>query len=317
MDLQENRYLYRFFCFAYWSGLDCFVYLCIGWGMQKTFSESSLTWWSMFVVAVVLVLVYIVFFSLREKWVSTAAISEWIKKDGLWDERVLAAVDTESITEQEIDAERWTTIPEIQIVAEAIADTSNPTEETIIDQPAMKTQAVTPPIVSDNWSSPSYIVSAHTLFTAPSEQQAVASISQVSSPIPETEILYLPWTHHWVGVMKSAAFLGIAWQIQYVLKNNDNTHFAYLGKDLPEIADSLTTLWWKSIAFTQKNDIYAHWLFGDKIIFLLVPQYIGKKELFFVYFAEARDRWFIQVDHDIFETTKPLLAELFAKRYNR
>jgi hypothetical protein len=76
-------------------------------------------------------------------------------------------------------------------------------------------------------------------------------------------------------------------------------------------------MWGKSIAFTDKNDIHTHWLFGDKIIFLLVPQYIGKKQLLFVYFAEARDRWFIQVDNDIFETTKPLLRELFAKRYNR
>jgi hypothetical protein len=86
---------------------------------------------------------------------------------------------------------------------------------------------------------------------------------------------------------------------------------------LPEIADTFSAMWGKSIAFTAKNDIHTHWLFGDKIIFLLVPQYIGKKQLFFVYFAEARDRWFIQVDNDIFETTKPLLRELFTKRYNR
>ncbi len=141
--------------------------------------------------------------------------------------------------------------------------------------------------------------------------------SKTYSVLQETEILYLEGTHHRAGVMKSAKYLGIDSSIQYILKNNDNMHFAYLGNELPDIVDKLTELWWKSIAFTEKSDIHTHWLFGDKIIFLLAPKYVWIKELFFVYFAEAGDRWFIQVDDDIFEANKPYLAELFTKRYSR
>ncbi len=133
----------------------------------------------------------------------------------------------------------------------------------------------------------------------------------------EQWILYLPGTHHWRAVMKSAKVIWFAWSIQYILKNNDNTHFAYLGKELPDIASLLAGIEWKSIAITDEKDISTHWLFGDKIIFLQIPQYVGKKQLFFAYFADGKDRWFIQVDDDVFETTKPLLRELFAKWYNR
>jgi hypothetical protein len=42
--------------------------------------------------------------------------------------------------------------------------------------------------------------------------------------------------------MKSAKFIGISSSIQYILKNNDNTHFAYIGKELPEIADTFSAM---------------------------------------------------------------------------
>ncbi len=167
--------------------------------------------------------------------------------------------------------------------------------------------------------TPSHIVSTRQLF-APDDLLPIDTSSAGSktySVLQETEILYLEGTHHRAGVMKSAKYLGIDSSIQYILKNNDNMHFAYLGNELPDIVDKLTELWWKSIAFTEKSDIHTHWLFGDKIIFLLAPKYVWIKELFFVYFAEAGDRWFIQVDDDIFEANKPYLAELFTKRYSR
>lgn len=170
--------------------------------------------------------------------------------------------------------------------------------------------------------TPKHIVSTQELFFGKPQTASVKNTpvqysaeSVLWSDYPG--MLSFPGTHHWRWTMKSASFIWFVDSIKYVLKNNDNTHFAYLWNDLPDISESVLQLNWKTVAFTDKKDINTHWLFGDKIIFLQIPQYLGKKQLFFVYFSEERDRWFIQVDNDIFETTKPLLRELYAKRYNR
>lgn len=170
--------------------------------------------------------------------------------------------------------------------------------------------------------TPKHIVSTQELFfgkqqSVPLDKNSIQSVTNTVLWPDYPGMLSFPWTHHRRWTMKSASFIGFANTIKYVLKNNDNTHFAYVWNDLPDVADAVWKLWWKTVAFTDKKDINTHWLFGDKVIFLQIPQYLGKKQLFFVYFSEERDRWFIQVDNDIFETTKPLLRELYAKRYNR
>ncbi len=274
--------------------------------MQKGVWEVSLAGWSMFILGVVLVTVYIIFFSLPEK--TTLPIVEW-EYEAETPQKEVADTIIASVQENknnnplpsEYDQQK---VSDLEAVDNAVVPP--PTQ-------SIRTQSI--PASSQNQPrTPTYIVAAEQLFN-PSVQSPSATVT--TPPVAPQQILYLAWTHHRVWVMKSAKFVGFERSIQYILKNNDNTHFAYLWKELPDIADSLTALWAKSVAITDKNDIHIHWLFGDKIIFLLVPQYVGKKQLFFVYFAEARDRWFIQVDTDIFETTKPLLRELFAKRYNR
>jgi hypothetical protein len=253
----------------------------------------------MFVLSLVLVVIYIIFFTLHEESLSSPILWFW--------------------STPVVDAAQDKVIAPIQIAKSTPQPASSATNSTgtMFTQTvpwSSRTPATRPQPVERDPNTPSFIVSTQQLFLPPSER---AVIETTSAQIAPAQILYLADTHHRVGVMKSAKFVGIDSSVQYILKNNDNTHFAYLGKELPEIADSFAAIWWKSVAFTQKNDIHTHWLFGDKVIFLLVPQYIGIKQLFFVYFAEAGDRWFIQVDNDIFETTKPLLRELFAKRYNR
>jgi hypothetical protein len=250
----------------------------------------------MFVLSLVLVVIYIIFFTLHEERLSTPVL--WF-----WSSRVADSPKDNVITP--IQVTKSTPVSSSVTTGMMFTQTASSSSKTTQPRPQ--------PVVRDP-NMPSFIVSTQQLFSPPSERSLVQTNPAQIAP---TQILYLAGTHHRVGVMKSAKFVGIDPSIQYILKNNDNTHFAYLGKELPEIADSFAVIWWKSVAFTQKNDIYTHWLFGDKVIFLLVPQYIGIKQLFFVYFAEAGDRWFIQVDNDIFETTKPLLRELFAKWYNR
>jgi len=256
----------------------------------------------MFILSVVLVTVYIIFFLLPKK--DGLSVNKWTDRE---DQAYTIATVVSPIQENSVHADNEIFFKEGSVVI--------PSQEKKWAH-IVRTQSIKTTSLQQKVRSPTYIVSSQELFN-PAYIKLKTTETVVSQLVLPEQILYLEWTHHRVWVMKSAKFIGIDHAVKYILKNNDNTHFAYLGKDLPDIADSLATLWGKSVAITMKNDIHTHWLFGDKIIFLLVPQYIGKKQLFFVYFAEARDRWFIQVDTDIFETTKPLLRELFTKRYNR
>lgn len=258
--------------------------------MQKTVWESSLLWWTMFVLWVVMVFVYIIFFSLPNRPSITSAT--WLYQE--------AEKSGPSAAIVPLQIARWT-----QQSAKPVFQTQQTTGVSWTSSQRLDDQRWT--------KTPTYIVSTQQLF-----DPSYKPLAQEQKPdLAPEQILSLAWTHHRKWVMKSAKLLWFDGSIQYVLKNNDNTHFAYIGKQLPDIADALSDLSGKSIAFTSENDIHTHWLFGDTVAFLLVPQYIGKKQLFLVYFSEARDRWFIQVDADIFETTKPLLRELFTKRYSR
>lgn len=278
--------------------------------MQKTISDNYLASRSIFTLVITLVLVYIAFFSVFEP-----------KKTPLWDIKTWVVRNEEKVLANSEPAIGWVGVKVGSSDGKSndINTDTQPVKKDEVDSFQTQSFRNSSAASATSYKTPTYIVSTQQLFVDKETQQQddmAQPIAVASQPLP-SQILYLSWTHHRVGVMKSAKYLGISSHIQYILKNNDNTHFAYLGKELPEVADALPRMGWKSLAITDKNDIHTHWLFGDKVIFLLVPQYIGKKQLFFVYFAEARDRWFVQVDTEIFETTKPLLRELFTKRYNR
>ena len=267
--------------------------------MQRIHNNDSVVWWSMWVLFVWLGIVYTIFFSLWSPLSSNAiqslpSPSENVLYEEQWSVSPLPETQDQPSFE-------WMWIDE-GIIA--------PTEEQQEDM-VLSNNISTRPLLPE---TPFHIVSTQQLFFPQIVTTPSPSWSQDDKLI---EMLDLPWTHHRKWVMRSAHILWFNHKIYYILKNNDNTHFAYLGKELPDITQKLSELEGKTLAITHKNDINIHWLFGDKVIYLLVPQYIGKKALFFVQFAEAKDRWFLQIDSDIFETTKPLLRELFAKRYNR
>jgi len=146
---------------------------------------------------------------------------------------------------------------------------------------------------------------------------SVQSLFEEEAP-KEEGMMLLADTRHREGTMQSAELLGLTPSIRYILKNMDNTHFVYLGNIPPNITDRVEQQWWNLVALSTKNDIDASWLFWDTIIQISLPDYqsVKHKQLFLVEFKQTGDRWFLQVDDDAYERSKPLFKELFAKRYD-
>lgn len=168
--------------------------------------------------------------------------------------------------------------------------------------------------IASDADTPPYIVSVQALFDNDSDP----IIPQDPSYTTKTHqgVVPLSGTRQWSGTMKSATLLQISPSIQYILKNMDNTHFAYLGDTPPDITRRVEELWWNTVAISSKNDIEAHWLFGDIVILINVPSYAGIKRLLFVSFKSTGDRRYLQIDEDAYMRSKQMIRDLFASWYD-
>ena len=265
---------------------------CLVFFMDTHTGEQEVTIWSLFVLILTLVVVYSMFFGVQKNN-ATASLLE----PGKSDTTTQVVLQPTPASAQIVPLPATTPSPLVSLP---------PTPSHIFSvQQLFGTAAGTPPA----WK-----ITPTPAPVAPTEKSA----ESITSPETDDGIMHLAGTHHWQGkLMKSATLLELNDSIKYILKNNDNTHFVYLGHLAPDITDRIRTLWWKTVAITNKNDIYTHWLFWNTVVFITVPAYTGIKKLLLVHFKKEDDRWFLQVDEDIFERTKPLLAELFSARYDR
>lgn len=282
-------------------GLDSVGVFAIFYSMVSVQQQGDMTLRWLSVLLLVVVLVYAIFFWLhaQESYILPVQAQQLFEQDSIKTPLVSSGSQQEQHTMPAIWNDRMT-----------------PNASWILQQE--ESAPSVPRIQSAH--TPSYIVSVQDLFdpAASSLQDTITTTSSdVSAPslLQEQNSKFLKWTHHRAGVMKSAALLGIQDDISYILKNNDNSHFAYLGTTIPDIADTIRGLWWKTFAITDKNAIQEHWLFWDTVVFLLIPAYTGIKKLLFVEFKQTGERWFIQVDEDAYERSKSLFAELFSERY--
>lgn len=131
-------------------------------------------------------------------------------------------------------------------------------------------------------------------------------------------IVPLSGTYLWEGVMKSAELLWLSDNIQYILKDISNTHYAYLGSDFTERLEAVVLqLGGNIVEINDKNDIKHNLLFGERVQFVNLPEYEGVKVLVVVFFNSPRDVRLLQVDADQRYQQKIALAEAFDKRYDR
>lgn len=128
----------------------------------------------------------------------------------------------------------------------------------------------------------------------------------IPTPVPERKIL--SWTQLYDGKVEFAEVLGINYK--YALKDKKNILFLYLGEwmnnDLVEIANEYK---WTIHALDTEYDIKKNELFGDRVLFLNIPEYKDKIVLMVVKYKNMY--WLISIDYKIYHQSKSYLKSLF------
>ena len=130
-------------------------------------------------------------------------------------------------------------------------------------------------------------------------------------------VLPLEWTFQRYGVLESMEMLGITDNAKYILKDNNNTHFVYLGNFSEAITMPVLQQWWNVVEIADKNDINQNVLLGDLVRFVNLPQFENIKVLVFVTFEQTNDTRFLQIDYDHRYKSKKEIQAMFDKRYDR
>ncbi len=128
----------------------------------------------------------------------------------------------------------------------------------------------------------------------------------IPSTVPERKIL--SWTTIYDERLPIIEQLHINYR--YALKDNKDITFLYLGEglnnDLVEIAN---TAKWTIYTLDTEYDIKKNALFGDRILFLNIPEYHNKIVLMVVKYKN--NYWLIMMDYTIYHQSKPYLKSLF------
>ena len=124
-----------------------------------------------------------------------------------------------------------------------------------------------------------------------------------SAPVTTTQPsssgqIILADTRVWDKQMPLMQTLQLTDEVEYVLKDINNTHYVYLGKYTGDIKQMVSFLWGTSVDITNQISIQNNQLFGSKVTEITLPSYKNNlKKLMLVTFADW-DAWFVQVDRD-------------------
>lgn len=258
-------------------------------------NELNTLGWSMAVLCVTLIGIYSIFFgvqgsSMTETIATLEAENDRVEAESFGSAEV---IDEQPIQEEDDEGNRVL----IQQVNFAEPDTEFPDEDVLPEDDSM---AVNQPPQDASWRN---FYSFNELFGSGGDYAA--------SMVP------LSGTYQREGVVKSADILGLTPDIQYILKDIQNTHYVYLGAYTKRLESTVLWLGGNIVEINDKNDIKHNLLFGERVWFINLPEYEGIKVLFIVFFGSPEDAWFIQVDADQRYTYKQSLAASFDTRYDR
>jgi len=123
--------------------------------------------------------------------------------------------------------------------------------------------------------------------------------------------------------LKSLESVGIQDFWKYILKDMDNTHYVYLGKQDKNILKTrieqvILPKWWNILEISDKNRIKQDQLIGDEVWNIITPYAQKKRKVLLIVFREGDgDTWFLQIDKEILDRKKKELQDMFGKRYHR
>ncbi len=253
--------------------------------MAKKQDGASVVW-SMMVLCMTLVFIYAIFFGVRGDDIRahTQALAAKVEDD--------ANNVKENIVENDPTG-----------VADQLLDTGEPNK-------------VEPmPEIDENVKAPEEPVSARPADLPGRQFHSFKELFE-ETIVPESDQIELEGTWGREGYMKSLEATSLDEYAQYILKNMDNTHFVFLGDfDPTDRQELITKKWGNLVAIEGETAISQNQLLGDKVIFINLPEYKNIKVLMLVFFEDAKDVWFIQIDHDTYYAKKDQLGPLFAPWY--
>ena len=168
-------------------------------------------------------------------------------------------------------------------------------------------------LLETDWSGTTDIQSGKTLNTT------VSLFGNISSETGSTQtwtvdkdksasIKLLSGTKIRYWVIDSVEKLGISYQ--YALKDNQDIYYAYLGKNNTINLESIVKKAWGTLySILRENEIIKNNLFGEKVVYINLPEYKQKKVILLVTVDWAD--WLIQIDYAKYYTSKWYLKTLF------
>lgn len=98
-------------------------------------------------------------------------------------------------------------------------------------------------------------------------------------------------------------------EYRYALRDTRGIYYVSLGSSTQDLWVLLQSQWWNTFALTTATKILANQLFGSRIVFLNLPQYINQTVLMVV--TVGSERRLIEIPYDIYHESKAYLAEKF------
>lgn len=134
--------------------------------------------------------------------------------------------------------------------------------------------------------------------TFPTVTTPTTTTNTTWSPSPTVSGIQIANTWAWDGMLTILQSLELDDDVQYILKDINNTHYIYLGKWAGDVSAITSALWGSSLDITDQIVIQNSQLFGTKVTKITMPSYKNNlKELMIIWFANGDNR-FLQIDKD-------------------
>ena len=116
----------------------------------------------------------------------------------------------------------------------------------------------------------------------------------------------LSWTTLYFGPIEGIDTLDIDYS--YALRDDRNIYFTYLENE-PDLSSIARSLWWTLYTMNTETEIVRNDLFGNRIIFINLPEY--QKNIVLMYVELGQEKWLLQISYNIYHESKRYLQNLF------
>ena len=122
-----------------------------------------------------------------------------------------------------------------------------------------------------------------------------------------TGIKLLSWTSIYYGPISVIEQLGIKYQ--YALTDTSGTRYIYLGTPSYDFVSIARALQGNLYTLATEQDILQNKLFGNKVVFINLPEYKDKQVLMLLYLNDGIR--LVQMEYKLYHKSKSYLKSLF------